>query len=154
MEKDNKDQVLIKPEWVKGVKILVEKGNLRERIKKAQEEDERVVKAVEKLKKTGIKTLKDEEWKIEDGVVMKEGRVYVPKEELRREVIQLHHNTLVGEHRGRWKMIELVTRNYQWPGVTKEVEKYVEGCDAYQRYKNTSEALAGKLMPNTIPEKS
>jgi len=87
MEKDNKDQVLIKPEWVKGVKILVEKGNLRERIKKAQEEDERVVKAVEKLKKTGIKTLKDEEWKIEDGVVMKEGRVYVPKEELRREVI-------------------------------------------------------------------
>jgi len=87
MEKDNKDQVLIKPEWVKGVKILVEKGNLRERIKKAQEEDERVVKAVEKLKKTGIKMLKDEEWKIEDGVVMKEGRVYVPKEELRREVI-------------------------------------------------------------------
>ena len=154
MEKDNKDQVLIKPEWVKGVKILVEKGNLRERIKKAQEEDERVVKAVEKLKKTGIKMLKDEEWKIEDGVVMKEGRVYVPKEELRREVIQLHHNTPVGEHRGRWKMIELVTRNYQWPGVTKEVEKYVEGCDAYQRYKNTSEALAGKLMPNTIPEKS
>jgi len=28
----------------------------------------------------------------------------------------------------------------------------VEGCDAYQRYKNRSEAPAGKLMPNTIPE--
>jgi len=30
----------------------------------------------------------------------------------------------------------------------------VNGCDACQRYKNRSKALAGKLMPNAIPEKS
>ena len=30
---------------------------------------------------------------------------------------------------------------------------YVNGYNAYQRYKNRSEALAGKLMPNAIPEK-
>jgi len=47
----------------------------------------------------------------------------------------------------------LVTRNYWWPGVTKKVGKYVDGCDACQRYKNRSEAPAGKLMPNAIPEK-
>jgi len=35
----------------------------------------------------------------------------------------------------------------------KKVGKYVDGCDACQRYKNRSEALAGKLMPNAIPEK-
>ena len=40
------------------------------------------------------------------------------------------------------------------PGVTKEVGRYVDGCNACQRYKNQSEAPAGKLMPNTIPEKS
>ena len=50
-------------------------------------------------------------------------------------------------------MMELVTRNYWWPGVTKEIGKYVDGCDACQRYKNQSEALAGKLMPNAISEK-
>jgi len=33
------------------------------------------------------------------------------------------------------------------------VGKYVDGYDACQRYKNQSEAPAGKLMPNTIPEK-
>jgi len=38
-------------------------------------------------------------------------------------------------------------------GVTKKVGKYVDGCDACQRYKNRSEAPAGKLMPNAIPEK-
>jgi len=131
----------------------VEEGDLRERIKKAQEGDEKVVKAVEELKKVGVKTLRDEEWEIEDGVVLKERRIYVPEGELRGKVIRLHHDTPVGEHRGRWKMTELITRNYWWPGITKEVEKYMDGCDACQRYKNQSEALAGKLMPNAIPEK-
>jgi len=45
-------------------------------------------------------------------------------------------------------MTELVTRNYWWLGVTKEVERYVDGCDACQRYKNQSKVLVGKLMPN------
>ena len=105
------------------------------------------------MKRAGIKTLKDEEWEVEDGIVMKEGRIYVPEGELRGEIIRLHHNTPVGGHGGRWKMAELVVRNYWWPGLTKEVEKYVEGCDTCQRHKNQSKAPAGKLMPNTIPEK-
>jgi len=104
--------MLIKPKWVRRAEMLVEEGNLRERIKKVQEEDKRVVKAMEELKKARIKTLKDKEWEIKDGVVMKEGRVYVPEGELKREVIWLHHDTPVGGHRGRWKMMELVTRNY------------------------------------------
>jgi len=43
---------------------------------------------------------------------MKERRIYVPEEELRSKVIQLHHDTPVGGHRRRWKTMELVTRNY------------------------------------------
>ena len=35
----------------------------------------------------------------------------------------------------------------------KEMGRYVDRCDACQRYKNQSEAPAGKLMPNAIPEK-
>jgi len=54
---------------------------------KAQERDKKVVKAVEKLKKAGIKALRDEEWEIEDGMVMKEGRIYVLEGELRGEII-------------------------------------------------------------------
>ena len=136
VKKDNEDRMLIKIEQVRGVETLVEKENLREKIKKAQKGDKRVVKAVEELKKAGITMLKDKEQEIEDRVVMKGEKVYVPEGELRREVIWLHHNTLVGEHEGRQKMMELVTRNYWWLGVIKEVGKYVEGCNACQRYKN------------------
>jgi len=35
----------------------------------------------------------------------------------------------------------------------REVERYVDRCDACQQYKNRSEALVGKLMSNIIPEK-
>ena len=112
MEKDNEDQKLINPEWIREVEMIIEEENLKERIRRAQEGDEKVVKAVEELKRAGIKILKDKEWEIEDGLVMKKGKIYIPEGELRREVIQLHHDTPVGGHRGRWKTIELVARNY------------------------------------------
>jgi len=136
VERDNENQKLVKPEWIRKAETIIEEENLKERIRKAQEGDEKVVKAVEELKKAGIKTLKDEEWKVEDGIVIKEGRIYVPKGDLRREIIQLYHDTLVGGHRGRWKMMELIGRNYWWPGITKEMGRYVDGCDTCQRYKN------------------
>ena len=40
---------------------MVEEEDLKERIKRAQKGDERVVKVVEELKRAGIKTLKDKE---------------------------------------------------------------------------------------------
>ena len=66
---------------------MIEEEDLKEKIKRAQKGDERVVKAVEELKRAGIKTLKDEEWEIEDGIVTKEGKIYIPEGELRGEII-------------------------------------------------------------------
>ena len=60
---------------------------------------------------------------------------------------------LIVGHGRQWKTVELITRNYWWPGVTKEVKRYVEGCDQCQRMKNRVKMLAGKLRPNQIPEK-
>jgi len=98
--------------------------------------------------------LRDEEWKEVDGIMYQEGKVYVLKDEkLRAEIIKLHHDMPIGGHGGQWKTIELVTRNFWWPGVTKEVKKYVKECDTYQRNKNRTEQPASKLMPNSTPEK-
>jgi len=49
--------------------------------------------------------------------------------------------------------VELVGRNYWWLGITKEIGRYVDGCNTCQRNKNHAEAPAGKLIPNIIPEK-
>jgi len=119
------------------------------RIKEARDKDEEVIKTVEEMKKAGVKILRDEEWQIEEGLVLKEGKLYVLKDEkLRVEIIWLHHNALIMGHGGQWKMVKLITKNYWWLGITKKVKQYVEGYDQCQRMKNRAEILAGKLRPN------
>jgi len=106
------------------------------------------------MKKAGVRELRGDEWKLNEDLVLKEGKIYVPKDEkLRAEVIRLHHDGLVAGHGGRWKTVELVTRNYWWPGVIRDVGRYVEGCDLCQRMKNRVEELAGKLKLSEVPEK-
>ena len=50
-------------------------------------------------------------------------------------------------------MVELVMRNYWLPGVMRDVERYVEGCDLCQRMKNRTEEVAGKLKLSKVLEK-
>ena len=65
------------------------------------------------MKTTIVKVLQGDEWQIEGDLVLKEEKVYVPKDKkLRAEIIWLYHDILVVEHGGRWKTTELVTRNY------------------------------------------
>jgi len=86
--------------------------------------------------------------------VLKEEKVYVLKDkELRAEVIWLHHDIPAAGHGGRWKTVELVTRNYWWPGVMRDMGRYVEGCNLCQMMKNKMEELAGKLKLNEVLEK-
>jgi len=57
---------------------------------------------MEEMKKTGVKMLRDKEWREEDGLILKEGKVYVLKDEtLRVEIIRLHHDTPMGGHGGQ-----------------------------------------------------
>ena len=70
------------------------------------------------------------------------------------EVIKLHYDIPIEGHGGQWKMAELVTRNFWWPGVTRKVKQYMEGCDTCQHNKNQTQPQAGKLMLNSILEKA
>ena len=106
------------------------------------------------MKQVEVKILRDKEWREVDSVIYKERKVYIPKDDkLREEIIRLHHDTPVRGHGGQQKMVELVTRNFWWPRVTKEMKQYVKEYDACQQNKNCTERPVGKLMPNSIPEK-
>ncbi len=50
-------------------------------------------------------------------------------------------------------MTELVIRNYWWLRVMKDIRRYINGCDMYQRIKNCIEAPVRKLIANEILEK-
>ena len=65
------------------------------------------------MKKTRVKVLREKEWQIKEDLMLKKGKMYMPKDEvLRMEIIQLYHDILVARYRRRWKIIELVTKNY------------------------------------------
>jgi len=116
VEKDNEDQVLIKDNWICSLQEVVIEGpevEMLEKIKKARSKDKDIVRVVEEMKRAKVKELQENKWKIEGKLVLKEEKVYIPKDEkLRAEVIQLHHDVPAAEHGGRWKTVELVTRNY------------------------------------------
>ena len=54
------------------------------------------------MKKAKVKELWGNEWQIEEDLVLKEGKVYVLKdEELRAKIIWLHHDVLAAKHGGQ-----------------------------------------------------
>jgi len=111
VEKDNNNETLVKPEWleVRKTKAVV----------------------IEEIKQAGVKMLRDEKWRKVNGIMYKEEKVYVPKDDkLRVEIIRLYYDTPIGEYGRQWKIVELVTCNFWWPGVTKEVKQYVEEYNA------------------------
>ena len=82
--------------------MLIKGVDLLEKVIKSKVQDDKVIKMVEEIKQARVKMLRDEEWREEDGLMLKEEKVYVPKdEELRVEIIQLHHDMSVEGHGGQ-----------------------------------------------------
>jgi len=84
------------------VEIVIKEIDLLEKIRKSEAKDDEVIKAVEEMKQTGVKMLRDEEWQEENGLILRDRKVYIPRDErLRAEVIQLYHDIPVEGHRGQ-----------------------------------------------------
>jgi len=106
---------LVKPEWLEvrkteRVEVIVEGVDLLEKVRKSKVKDDEVVKAVEEMKQAGVKILRNKEWREVEGIIYKERKVYIPKNDiLRAEIIRLHHDIPVGRYGGQWKTVKLVT---------------------------------------------
>ena len=107
VERDNKNEILVKPEQLKvkrtkKIEIIVEEVDLLEKVRQSKVKDNKIVKAVKEIKQAKVKMLRDKEQREVNGVMYKEGKIYIPKDNrLKAEIIRLHHNTPVGGHRGQ-----------------------------------------------------
>jgi len=105
VENDNENQIFIKDNWIRSIQKVVIEGpevDIIERIKRARSRDEDVIRIVEEMKKAKVKDLRGNKWQMEGDLVLKEGKAYVPKdEELRAEIIRMHHDVPAAGHRGR-----------------------------------------------------
>jgi len=116
VENDNENQILIKDNWICSIQEVVIEGpevDIMKKIKKARSRDKDVIRIVEKMKRAKVKELHRSKWQMEGDLVLKEKKVYIPKdEELWTEIIYIHHDVPTAGYRGRWKTVGLVTRNY------------------------------------------
>jgi len=115
------------------------------------DQEEPVAKAARELRQTSSKMVHSAEWSEDNGVLQFRGKIYVPwNSDLRRQIVSLCHNTKVAGYPGRWKTLELVSRNYWWPQMSRYIGQYVSTCDLCLRTKPIRQAPVGKLHPLRI----
>ncbi|KAL5583118.1 hypothetical protein UlMin_015560 [Ulmus minor] len=81
-----------------------------------------------------------------DGVLRFKGRLCVPiDEELKQEIMHEAHSTPYSVHPGTTKMCQDLKGLFWWPGMKRDVVKYVEKCLTCQRIKVEHQRPAGEL---------
>lgn len=88
----------------------------------------------------------------QDGRLLYRQRLYVPDyDPLRLDIIISHHDNPAAGHQGRAKTLELISRQYYWPSMRKDIDRYVSNCHTCQRSRSTRTTSFGILKPLPIP---
>ena len=83
-----------------------------------------------------------------DGVIRYKDRLYVPdNNEIRKEILKEAHSTPYSVHPGTTKMYRDLKFHYWWPGMKKDVVKYMEQCLTCQQVKAEHQRPVGMLQP-------
>ena len=64
------------------------------------------------------------------------------------QILATHHNNPLAGHPGIRKTFDLVQREYHWPDMQKDVERYVKGCEVCQCTKPNQKKCAAPLHPH------
>ena len=154
---DNQDVVMLKPEHFLAIAATAfaeaEPLALEQRIRDCSARETEVAQALAVVRKKGPRRLVNDvlEWEELEGLLYYKGKLYIPHDkDLRAEIIKSCHDTPSTGHPGKHGTLELVSRYYWWPRMAADVEKYVLGCDACQRYKPASHPRA-VLQPQEVP---
>ncbi|KAJ9535388.1 hypothetical protein OSB04_un001497 [Centaurea solstitialis] len=87
------------------------------------------------------------------GLLTRFGRVWVPAScEARQTLLDEAHKSKFSIHPGATKMYRDLRTDYWWPGMKRDVAKYVEKCLTCLRVKAEHQKPHGKLQPLEIPE--
>jgi len=151
--------ILLRPELfaIQALKGIQSEGPEKDILREIRQEnqngdqEEPVAKAVRELRQTSGKMVCSMEWSENDGILRFRGKIYVPRNtDLQRRVVSLCHNTKVAGHPGCWKTLELVSRDYWWPQMSRYLGQYVGTCDLCLRTKPIRQAPVGELHPLQI----
>jgi len=88
------------------------------------------------------------------GLLMYDGLIWVPDNDtLRLRILRDHHDAQAAGHPGRARTLELVSRNFYWPGQRKFIHRYVNHCDTCHHIKPIRHVPFGLLKPLELPHR-
>ena len=94
-------------------------------------------------------------WSIDaTGLLRLDGCIFIPEaDDLRLCVLRFKHDHPLSGHYGQSCTLDLIRREYTWPGVRTYVKDYIKSCMACARAKNPRHHPYGMLKQLPIPER-
>jgi hypothetical protein len=92
---------------------------------------------------------------IQNGLLYIENQLCIPDDPaLRLKLLQLYHDHISAGHPGRARTLELISRQYYWKGLRKDVDRYVDNCHDCKRNKAPRNAPHGLLKSLQAPDRN
>jgi len=152
---DNENIVLLQPEFLavyalEGVELTGVEQKILSDIHKGNrngDQEESIAKAARELQSSANEAVHFSEWSNIDGLLCFRGKIYVLQSpDLCRQIITLCHDTQIAGHPRRWKTLELVSRNYWWPQMSRYIGQYVSTYDFCLRTKPWRHSSVSELQ--------
>lgn len=87
------------------------------------------------------------------GLITVDEKVYLGSQgDDKQAVLWELHDSLVGGHSGQDATYRRIAQFFFWPGMRKEIIKYVQDCDTCQRVKSGNQHPLGLLQPLPVPD--
>ncbi|KAM0735103.1 Retrovirus-related Pol polyprotein from transposon 17.6 [Formica fusca] len=84
---------------------------------------------------------------IEEETNSDEEKIYT--EEDKKQILYEYHDAPTGGHQGVERTIKRIRLNYNWPGITKDVEKYIAKCELCQKNKLSQKNKVPLIITDT-----
>ena len=96
-----------------------------------------------------------ERWRVKNGLLVHDDRLYVDNStpDLRTKLIAAHHDPPTHAHPGRTKTLSALQKQYYWPSMRSDVERYVKNCSTCRRTHVSRDRPPGLLQPLPIPDR-
>ena len=122
--------------------------DILEDIRRAYTDDSECVTLMENTANT------DYEVKADGLLYHRDGRIRIPNDmSIKSMLLYEAHDVDVSGHTGMNKTVELLARQFDWPHLRRDVEKYVSTCVACQGNKSSNQRPIGLLQPLPIPKR-
>ena len=127
---------------------LTIQSSLLDRIRSGQAADEQLAQWKKRDEAKGSVL-----YSVSDGIVRYRDRIWVPSSDsIRADILSEAHTSPYSIHPGSTKMYKDLQLLYWWPGMKKDIRRFVSECLTCQLVKAEHQRPAGLLKPLPIPE--